>query len=138
MKKEKTSELGKAWLKREMKPYRASIVFLTVLTVFSTLFSLAFAYVIRYLINSATAQNEKALLLVAIVTVSLLLLKIFFQTLQSFLSERLRARMTQKQRVSTFSKILRSNYAKISEYHSGDLLTQLTSDIAEVVTDTVG
>lgn len=138
MKKEKTSELGKAWLKREMKPYRASIVFLTVLTVFSTLFSLAFAYVIRYLINSATAQNEKALLLFAIVTVSLLLLKIFFQTLQSFLSERLRARMTQKQRVSTFSKILRSNYAKISEYHSGDLLTRLTSDIAEVVTDTVG
>ena len=138
MKQEKTSEQGKAWLNREMRPYRASIVFLTILTVLSTLFSLAFAYVIRYLINSATAQNQNHLLFFAIVTVSLLLFKILFQTLHGFMAERLRAKMTAKQRVSTFSKILHSNYAKISEYHSGDLLNRLTSDIGEVVSDTVG
>jgi ATP-binding cassette subfamily B protein len=37
-----------------------------------------------------------------------------------------------------FSKILRSNYASVQNYHSGELLTRLTADTQEICVDTVG
>ncbi|MBQ8374167.1 MAG: ABC transporter ATP-binding protein [Clostridia bacterium] len=138
MSENKTSEKGKAWLKREMRPYRASVVFLTVFSVLTTLLSLSFAYLIQYLINSATNADQNGLLIFAAVLLGVLLLKIFFQTVHSYCAEGLRAKMIARQRVKTYSKILRSDYAKISEYHSGDLLNRLTSDITEVAVDTVG
>ena len=61
MKKTKQMNNGKIWLKNEIRPYGAFIVFLTVLTVLSTAFSLAFAYMVRYLINSASKQQETRL-----------------------------------------------------------------------------
>ena len=61
MKKTTQINQGKVWLKNEMCPYAAFIVFLTVLTVLSTVFALAFAYMVRYLINSATNQQATRL-----------------------------------------------------------------------------
>ena len=64
MKSEKTSEKGKAWLKRELRPYRTFIFFLAVLSVGATIFSLLFAYMVRFLINSASnGSKEKMIIL---------------------------------------------------------------------------
>ena len=138
MKKEKLSQNGKAWIKKETYNYRTFILFLTLLTVFSTLFSLGFAYMVRYLINSATNGDPSLLWLFALVLLGLLLLRISLKTISSFLAERLRSKMTSEIRTRTFSKILRSNYATIQKYHSGELLNRLTSDIQQVVGTSVG
>ena len=74
--KKQTSEKGKAWLKKEMRPYRAFVSFLTVLTVLISVLSLGFAYLIQYLINSATEKDEKLLVHFAFVLLAVLLLKI--------------------------------------------------------------
>ena len=132
------SESGKAWLKKEMCPYHGRVFFLTALTVLSTSLSLAFAYMVRYLINSASADKPKELLVFALVLLGLLLLRICIQTLSGYLSEKLRAKIVAELRVKAFSKILRSDYAKVQTYHSGELLNRLTTDIQEVATDTVG
>ena len=132
------SESGKAWLKKEMHPYHGRVFFLTALTVLSTSLSLAFAYMVRYLINSASADKPKELLVFALVLLGLLLLRICIQTLSGYLSEKLRAKIVAELRVKAFSKILRSDYAKVQTYHSGELLNRLTTDIQEVATDTVG
>lgn len=132
------SESGKAWLKKEMRPYHGRVFFLTALTVLSTSLSLAFAYMVRYLINSASADKPKELLVFALVLLGLLLLRICIQTVSGYLSEKLRAKIVAELRVKAFSKILRSDYAKVQTYHSGELLNRLTTDIQEVATDTVG
>ena len=41
-------------------------------------------------------------------------------------------------RVKTFSAILKSDYAQINEYHSGELMNRLTSDISEISVTTAG
>lgn len=138
MKKSQISEKGKIWLKKETRSYRGSVFFIACLTVFSTIFSLMFAYMVRFLFNNATDGNAKRLWLFAAILLGLLLLKILLKTLSGFLSERLRAKMTKELRVRTFSKILRSNYANIQAYHSGELLNRLTSDIQEVSSYSVG
>lgn len=138
MKRERANENGKIWLKQKMRPYRASIFLLTVLTVLATISSLGFAYLVQYLINSATDGQNKLLWLFAVVLLALLLLKILLKTIDSFYAEKLRAKIISEFRVIMFSKILRSEYAKVTGYHSGELLNRLTSDVTEVAVDTVG
>ncbi len=130
--------VGKAWLTRETKPYKSSVFFLTVLSVFATAFSLGFAYLVRYLINSASNGNSKLLWIFAAALFGILLLKILLKTMESFFAERLRAKMYSELRLRTFSKILRSEYAPLQAYHSGDLLNRLTGDVQEICVDTVG
>ena len=138
MKKTTQTNQGKVWLKNEIRPYSAFIVFLTVLTVLSTVFALAFAYMVRYLINSATNQQATRLWIFSGCLLGLLLFRIALKTWTGYLSEKLRAKIFSALRVKTFSAILRSDYAKISEYHSGELMNRLTSDISEVSVTTAG
>lgn len=131
-------ERGKEWLKKETKPYGSRVLFLTLLSVSTTLFTLAFAYLVRYLINSAADGDSKTLWIFAAILLGTLLFKILLKTLNGYCAEKLRAKMYVGLQRKTFSKILRSNYAKMQEYHSGDLLTRLTSDVQEICVDTVG
>ncbi len=134
----KTNNQGKIWLKRETRPYSGRVLLLTGLSTLVTLFSLAFAYLVRYLINSASSGNATSLWIFCGVILAVLLLKIILKTLYGYSAEKLRAKMYSSLRAKTFSKILRSDYARIQEYHSGDLLNRLTTDVQEICVDTVG
>lgn len=136
MKVKKTSEKGRAWLKREMRPYRASIAFIAVLSVFTTLTSLAFAYVVQFLVDGEI--NTDHILLISCILLAILLLKIASSVYYSYCGEKLRSKMMAEQRSRIFGKILQSDYASLSAYHSGDLVNRVTSDVTEVVVDTVG
>lgn len=126
------NEKAKIWLKKETRPYRAAILFLACLAVSTTIFSILFAYTVRYLINSASDGETQKLWLFASLLLGFLLLKILFKVLRSYYAERCSARMAADLRTRTYGKILRSDYASVQQYHSGDLLTRLTTDIGEV------
>ncbi len=138
MSKQAKETAWKLWLKRETRPYRASVFFLTVLSVSVTVFSLAFAYLVRYLINSASDNNTQALWKFAGILLGVLLFKIGLKTLNGFCSERLHAKMYALLRAKTFGKLLRTDYASLQKYHSGELINRLTGDVQEICTDTVG
>ena len=138
MKTKTVNQKGKIWLKNKMHSYRASVFLLTILAVFSTVLSLAFAYMVRYLINSASNGLNKLLWILSAVLLGLLLFKICIKTMESFYAERIRAKMIAELRTKTFSKILKSQYAQVTTYHSGELLNRITSDVNEVAVDTVG
>ena len=133
-----TLKKGKIWIKKELRFCRTFVVFLALLTAVATLLSLTFAYLVRYLINSASSGEKTKLFMFAFVLLGVLLLRIALQTATGFFAEKLRAKIVTELRVRCFAKIIRSNYAKVQGYHSGDLLNRLTSDIQEVATDTVG
>ncbi len=137
MMKEKATEKGKIWLKKETRPYRASILFLTCLAVFTTAFSILFAYTVRYLINSASDKETDKLWLFAGLLLAFLLLKIFLNVMRNYCTEKINAKMTAGLRTRLYSKILRSDYSAVQQYHSGDLITRLTTDINEVSTYSV-
>ena len=132
MMKAKASEKGKIWLKKETRPYRASILLLTCLAVFTTAFSILFAYTVRYLINSASEKETDKLWLFAGLLLVFLLLKIFLNVMRGYCTEKINAKMTAGLRTRLYGKILRSDYSAVQQYHSGDLITRLTTDINEV------
>ena len=128
----KANNKGKIWLKKETRPYRSSILFLTSLAVFTTVFSILFAYMVRYLINSASNKETEKLWLFAGLLLGFLLLKIALKVMRGYFSEKANAKMTAGLRTRLYGKILRSDYAAVQQYHSGDLITRLTTDINEV------
>ena len=132
--KTNANEKGKIWLKKETRPYRGSILFLTFLAVFTTVFSILFAYMVRYIINSASNEDTKKLWLYAGLLLGFLLLKIFLKVIRGYYTEKANAKMTAGLRTRLYGKILRSDYATVQQYHSGDLITRLTTDINEVAT----
>ena len=133
-----TTKTGKAWLAREVRPYRGAVLFLTVLTVVATLLSLAFAYLTQYLVNSARDKDEKLLIVFSVVLFCLIFARILLSALQNYLNERSRARITVGLRNKLFHRLLRADYKSAERYHSGDFLTRLTADVNEVANDTVG
>ncbi len=138
MKEKQTSEQGKAWLKQEMRPYRASIAFITVLYVLATVASLAFAYFVQYLVKGAEDGDTNSILLFSGILLGILVIKIGSHVFYNYQSERIRGKMTSEKRSTLFGKLLRADYATVGKYHSGDLLNRLTSDLSEVVVDSVG
>ncbi len=138
MKGNQQSKQGKIWLKNATKPYVGVVGFLTVLSILVTVFTLAFAYLVRYLINSASMGESKQLWIFAAILLGVLLFKIILKTLEGFIAERIRAKMYVHLRKNTFSKILRSDYSSLQNYHSGELLHRMTEDVQEICVDTVG
>ncbi len=138
MKGKEQNKMGKEWLKGAARPYKGVVGFLTALSIAVTLLTLAFSYLVRYLINSASAGEEKLLWVFAAVLLGVLLLKILLKTFEGYLAERIRAKMYVRLRKDTFSKILRSDYARLQQYHSGELLNRMSTDVQEICVDTVG
>ena len=138
IKEEKTGSLkGKEWLKREMRPYRGYILLLTVLTASAILFSISFSYIIQYIVNSAQRGEKSRLILFSSVALSLVIGRVILLTVNTFLQEKFRAKITVGLRSRTFYKILRTKYPSVERYHSGDLLNRLTTDVQEVANDTI-
>ncbi len=138
MEKTITSENTKVWLKKQTRPYRAAILFLTFLNVLCIGLSLVFAYLVRYLINSASGGAKGKLLFFALLLLGVLLVRILLNTFMGFSAEKFRARIVTDLRKRVFAQILRSEYGDLQNYHSGDLLNRLTSDIQEVASNSVG
>ncbi len=129
---------GKEWLKRELRAYRGVILFLTVLSAVMMIASLSFAFMTRYLINNASNGNKKGLIVFSCVLVGVLLLRILLQTVLRYYSEKTRAKIVRDLRGKLYKDILRTDYAHIQGYHSGELLQRLTGDLQEIATTTVG
>lgn len=138
MDERKVVENGKVWLRKVVSPYRGSIAFLTVCSVLTTLLSLAFAYLVKYLIDSASNGRPDSLALFATIVLGILLLRVALQTWSNYQSEKISSKMFVTLRGNVYAKILRSDYASVQQYHSGELMQRLTSDVQEVVVDSVG
>ncbi|MDD6995572.1 MAG: ABC transporter ATP-binding protein [Candidatus Borkfalkiaceae bacterium] len=136
--KDKAEPKGRAWLKREMRPYRLPVILLCGLTVAATLFSLAFSYLIRYVINSAAAGKARAMWIFASACAVTALFRVILQAARTYYTEKCRAKIVVGLRSRLFSRLLRADYMQAEKYHSGDLLNRFTTDVFEVANTSVG
>ena len=134
----KTESKGKIWLKQNIAEYRPSIALLTVITVLATVCSVGFAYLSSFLIDSATDKDNSRLILFSCIVLALLIGRIAFRAISNYYAERCRATIVTDLRGKLFKKVLRSNYASVKDYHSGEVITRITADSAEIASSTVG
>ena len=134
--KNETAE-SKRWLKNIIKPYRGAIAILTVTSVLAALSSVAFAYITQFLVNGATDGKKQIIITLACVLVAVLIFRIAIRTLNSYLTEKYRVSIANDLSRNAFDKTLKGQIAKISSYHSGELMNRIIADSREIAADTV-
>lgn len=118
------------WLFMYSKPHLPRIILLLLLDLIASLLGVAMAVISKEIIDSATSGGriKGAIgLYIAIILVSILI-----SALTSLLSIVVNEKFSFGIRKQVYEKIIKSHWMEISKYHTGDLLTRLTSDAGNI------
>lgn len=127
--KKKTVSYAK-WLAEYVKPYTGRIIIMMMLSLLSTVMSLVMVNISRNIIDSATGGNPIVRLIV--VYVALMLVMQIISAGSSIFNTYLSEHFSFNVRKEVYQKIVNSHWMDVKKYHSGDLMTRLTSDAQNI------
>lgn len=118
------------WLVKYSIPYLPQIILIFVMNIACSLISAELAVVSKNIIDSAIGGN---LVLKAIgIYVIMILADMVFTAAVSFVSVILEEKFSFGIRKNLYEKIIESNWVDIKKYHSGDMMTRMTSDAGNI------
>lgn len=126
------------WIMANTKKENKKIVVLLVANALFSMLAIVFAFLIKEIIDSATPpnQNLQRLISFAVAIIGVVLLQFVFRIFTNCLAEHIQAKLEMRYKTALFKSILNKKQEKISTYHSGELMTRLTSDVV-IVSDGV-
>ena len=117
------------WIYDNGKRCIPSTLLLTLMSVSTGLVSLKFTDVSKNVLDIATRQRDGSLKNACIWMVILLTVQLIIQISMTFVNVHASAKMDIEMKRNIFKKMINKDYIAVSKYHSGDLLTRLTSDL---------
>ncbi|MBR6331505.1 MAG: ABC transporter ATP-binding protein [Dehalococcoidales bacterium] len=114
------------------KPVRWSIVGVSIISVVSALISLGLTLVTKALVDSATGGNVDALWHFGILMVGLYAVQRGLSVWMSFMQIRTSAKLQQHLQGMVTRAILGKEYGSLKQYHSGELVNRVFSDVSVV------
>lgn len=124
------------WLMLYTKPYLSRITLLLILQFATTLLTVSLAVVGKNIIDSASVGNIikwNIMIYIAIIIGSQII-----NMISSFISLVLNERFAFGIKKQVYEKIIHSYWTDIKSYHTGDLMTRLTSDVNNIAEGIVG
>lgn len=119
-----------SWLFHYSKPYLPKITLLLILNTAGSLFTIAMAVISKKIIDSATDGGivQKDIFLYIII----ILLTISITAFNSLMSIVINEKFSFGIRKQVYEKIMHSHWRDVKKYHTGDLVTRLTSDAGNI------
>ncbi len=124
------------WLGEYVKPYLGRIIFMIFISELATVLSLWMVNISKNIIDGA--QEGHPIKRMIVVYVILMLVMQFISLGSSFLSTYLNEYFSFGIRKQLFDKIIRSHWMDVKRFHSGDLMTRLTSDAGAISDGLIG
>ncbi len=118
------------WLLSYSKPYAGRIILKMLMELGVTGMSLAMVAYSKRIIDNATTGNKFVSFL--IVYVVLMIAVLFVENILTLITTILNEKYSFGIRLQVYNKIIRSNWSTVEKYHTGDLMTRLTSDAGNV------
>lgn len=124
------------WLMKYSKPYMGRIALMMVFSITSTVVSLWMVQISKNIIDNATGGNKFLTLLIVyfILLVAMQVVGIVSTLLTAVLNEKFSFGI----RKQIYDKIIRSHWMDVKKYHTGDLMTRLTSDAGAIADGIIG
>jgi ATP-binding cassette, subfamily B, bacterial len=119
-----------AWLLRYTKPYFAQIFLLLIFDVAASLLTVGMAVLSKEIIDSATSGGivkEAIVFYIAAIFVSM-----GITAFSNLISVIVNEKFSFGIRKQVYEKIMKSHWMDITKYHTGDLLTRMTSDAGNI------
>jgi|LSQX01.2.fsa_nt_gb ABC-type multidrug transport system fused ATPase/permease subunit len=125
------------WLAASIRPYLGALILIIAVESLAAIASVLMAVASKNLVDSAIYDGLKSAGPNIALFVSVIL---FMQISRAFLTvytARVHERYSNDMRQGIFAKLINIEWAQVSRYHSGDLLTRLTSDINSVTNGSI-
>ena len=124
------------WLMQYSKPYMGRIILMMIFSITTTVVSLFMVQISKDIIDNATGGRKFLVLLVVYfaLTIGMQIVGIISTLLSAVLNERFSFGI----RKQIYDKIIRSHWMDVKRYHTGDLMTRLTSDAGNIADGIIG
>lgn len=124
------------WLAQYAKPYTGRITLMMCFNLIYTVVSLVMVTLTKRIIDNATEGNPFVALIVGylLLTLGLQVVSVISTLMNAMLTERFSFGI----RKQIYEKIIRSHWMDVKKYHTGDLMTRLTSDAGNVADGIIG
>lgn len=137
--KEAVKSLGNTvWILKSIKPFIFSVILIIAIEASTSVTSVLMAVASKNIIDNATQNDLRKAALYAGSFAFIIIYNMAAHAFLSVYSTRTTELYSNKLRRDIFSKLVNMEWLQVSKYHSGDLLTRLTSDIEAVAEGSVG
>ena len=125
------------WFLRAMRPYALSVTCTMMCHVLLAVCAVAFVYVSKKLVDVAVAilggnAGESSLVPWAVALASIILVRVLFNALRSYLQTRTEIALKNRLRYNLFNVLLRVRNDGGARHHSGDILNRMQEDVRQV------
>lgn len=124
------------WLMRYTKPYLGRIILMMCITLASSVVSLFMVTLSKDIIDRATVGNPFISLVVGYLLLTLALQAV--SVVSTLLGTVLNEKFSFGIRKQVYEKIINSHWMDVKKYHTGDLMTRLTSDAGNIADGIIG
>ncbi len=118
------------WIVRYTKPYIPSLILIMLCGCIGTLVSVVTSVIGKHIIDKAS--GGKSFVAAVLLYVLVVIISQIARLLSSMFTVVVNEKFSFGIRKQVYDKILHSNWGKIQKYHTGDLMTRLTSDAGTV------
>ena len=126
------------WLYNIGKGYKRYILGFFLINLISMVISLASSVAGKYVVDAATGYQTDFFFRYIIIMLATSLVSIAFSAASGMFSSYVNERFSFSIKAKMYDRVQRSVWYKLSKYHSGDLLSRLTSDIDTVASSIIG
>lgn len=120
------------WISVSTKPFLPALILIIIMETLSSLAGVSIAIVTKNIIDSAEQNQMERAALYAGLFGGVILFTLVAHAFLSIYTVRVFELYSNTLRQRIFSKLINMEWIEVSKYHSGDLLTRLTSDISSV------
>lgn len=128
------------WIRTNSKKELPGLVSLVLFDALYSVCGVSMAVFAKLIIDAAQKGERETLVKYAVALLAVIVLQIALKLLSKAVEVRVSGKLEMKYKTDLFSNILSKDYLKISEHHSGELMTRLTSDtsiVSQAVTSIV-
>lgn len=118
------------WIYKSAKKQLPAVFLLVLANALMSFLGVVFAFKCSSVIDCAVNSDKNGLISALLFLVLLIAIQIFVRITCQNLSVRISAKTEIAFKSKLFGNIMRKDYSKITAYHSGELLTRLTSDVS--------
>jgi len=120
------------WLLQRVGKRLPGLLVMTVSAAGTALMGVFFALGSKNVVNAAVSGTRQELINAGIAQAAVIVAILVFQLLERYFRHRLTATLDRDWKENLTHRILRSDYAKICGYHSGELINRLNNDVRAV------
>lgn len=124
--------LSYKWIAKYIKEYTLSMILILLCNIINSLAGVAIAISSKNLVDHATSGNIRLIFYSLSIFAGIIIIKLGTDAASSLLAARTQEAFSNGMRQKLFARISGTEWTEISRYHSGDVLTRLTSDVGTV------